>query len=120
MVFIKSYNEANQILKDIGTGKCKGSCKTSWLRNIRYAIKTKTNPLNLTKKERITIKKTIKNVSSKNAVNNHTKTLKKYKNRNSPPFSANKNCGKIAKGNDGNKYKSIPNKNNVCSWKQMQ
>jgi hypothetical protein len=119
MPFIKTYNEANQILKDIGRGKCKGSCKTIWLRNIRYAIKTKTNPLKLSKKERIAIKKTIKNVSSKNAANNHIKTFKKYKNRNSPPFSANKNCGKIAKGNDGNNYKSIPNKNNVSSWKKM-
>jgi len=119
MPFIKTYNEANQILKDIGRGKCKGSCKTIWLRNIKYAIKTKTNPLKLTKKERITIKKTINEVSSKNAMNNNNKTLKKYKNRNSPPFSANKICGKIAKGNDGNKYKSTPNKNNVCSWKQI-
>jgi hypothetical protein len=59
----------------------------------------------------------IKRVSKRNVINNYSKTLKKYKNRKSPSFPANQNCGKIMKGNDNNMYESRPNKNNICSWK---
>ena len=44
------------------------------------------------------------------------KLQKKYISRPSPPYSANKYCGKTMKGNDNKLYKSIPNKNKVCSW----
>jgi len=44
------------------------------------------------------------------------KIQKKYISRPSPPYSANKYCGKTMKGNDNKLYKSIPNKNKVCSW----
>lgn len=40
----------------------------------------------------------------------------KYKKRKSPPYPANKCCGEIKKGNDGRKYISKPNVNNVCRW----
>jgi hypothetical protein len=43
----------------------------------------------------------------------------KYEMRNSPPYPANDNCDKIMTGNDGNKYKSIPNKNGICTWRQI-
>jgi hypothetical protein len=121
MPFIRNYNSAIKILSGIGTGKCKGSCKTIWTRNIKYALKTKTNPLKLTKKERKNLTKKLKMVSKKDSINQHSKTLKKYKNksRKSPPYPANKNCGKKMKGNDGNMYESKPNKNNVCSWKKI-
>jgi hypothetical protein len=55
-------------------------------------------------------------MSERNAVNFHSLSLKKYKTRKSPPFSANKNCGKSMEGNDGNIYVSKPNKNGVCKW----
>jgi len=118
MPFISTYNGAMKILSEIGTGTCNGSCKTSWIRNIKYALKTKTNPLKLTTQQRKNITEKIKNVSGKQAINNHIKTLKKYKNRKSPPYPANENCNKKMKGNDGNMYISKPNKNNVCSWKK--
>ena len=47
------------------------------------------------------------------------KAIFKNKSRKSPPYPANKNCGKKMKGNDGNTYESKPNKNNVCSWKKI-
>ena len=119
MPFIQSYNGAMQILAEMGTGKCKDRCKSVWIRNLKYALKTKTNPLGLTRKQRETMTKKIKSVSGKNAVNNHSKTLKKYKDRKSPPYPANENCGKTMKGNDGNMYTSKPNKNNICSWKSL-
>ncbi len=59
----------------------------------------------------------LKSVSKKNAINQHSKTLKKYKNRSSPPYPANDNCNKKMTGNDGKLYISKPNKNNICSWR---
>jgi len=43
MTFIRNYNGAMKILSEIGTGSCKGSCKSVWIRNLKYALKTKTN-----------------------------------------------------------------------------
>lgn len=119
MVFLHSYNGAMMVLSSIGTGKCKDRCKTNWIRNLKYAVKTKTNPLKLTKTERKNLTAKIKSLSGKNALNAHSKTLKKYKGRKSPPYPANKNCGKKMKGNDGNMYESRSNKNGVCSWKKV-
>jgi hypothetical protein len=61
-------------------------------------------------------RKIIKNLSGR------SKTLKKYKNRKSPPYPANENCGKKMKGNDGNMYESKPYilmKNEVCAWRKI-
>jgi hypothetical protein len=41
----------------------------------------------------------------------------KYTTRKSPPYPASDYRGLIMKGNDGNPYISIPNKNGVCRWK---
>jgi hypothetical protein len=119
MPFIGTYNGAMKILSEIGTGTCNGSCKSSWIRNLKYALKTKTNPLGLNEKQRKNMTEKIKSVSDRNAINNHSKTLKKYKNRKSPPYPANENCNKKMIGNDGNMYISKPNKNNICSWKKI-
>jgi len=119
MPFIRSYNGAMKILSEIGTGTCKETCKSTWIRNLKYALKTKTNPLGLTTQQRKNMTEKIKSVSSKNAINQHSKTLKKYKNRKSPPYPANENCNKKMKGNDGSMYISNPNKNNICSWKKI-
>lgn len=119
MVFLHGYGGAMMVLKSIGTGKCADICKRNWLQSIRRAIKVDTNPLKLTKTEKKNLTKKIKEVSGKNAVKEHSKTLKKYQNRKSPPYPANEYCGKTMKGNDGNMYESRPNKNNVCSWKKV-
>lgn len=119
MGFIRSYGEAMKLLDSIGTGSCKDKCKHSWLQHFRRAIKTESNPLHLTKTEKKNITKRIKEVSGRNAVKEHSTTLKKYKNRKSPPYPANEYCGKQLKGNDGNMYESKPNKNDVCSWKKI-
>jgi hypothetical protein len=119
MPFIGTYNGAMKILSEIGTGTCKGNCKSTWIRNLKYALQTKTNPLGLNEKQRKNMTEKIKSVSDRNAINNHSKTLKKYKNRKSPPYPANENCNKKMIGNDGNMYISKPNKNNICSWKKI-
>ena len=116
MPFISSYSGAMNILSAIGNGNCKESCKTSWIRNLKYALKTKTNPLGLNKTQRKNMTEKLRSVSG---INQHRKTLKKYKNRKSPPYPANENCNKTIVGNDGNKYISKPNKNNICSWKKI-
>lgn len=119
MAFIHGYNGAMQILSEIGTGSCNGKCKQVWTRHIRRAINVKTNPLKLTQKQRKTLSNRLKQVSPRNAAANHSTTLKKYKERGSPPFPANKHCGKKKVGNDGVMYLSTPNKNGVCAWRKI-
>jgi hypothetical protein len=86
----------------------------------------KTNPLNLTINERKNITKKMNNlkgnriISNKTQKNQHQPIKNKYKTRNSPPYPANENCNKIMIGNDGKKYKSISNKNGICSWKKIK
>jgi hypothetical protein len=46
-------------------------------------------------------------------------TAKKYLTRASPPYPANKCCGKIMTGNDGNKYASIQKTTGMCAWKKV-
>ena len=50
----------------------------------------------------------------------HTKcvmqTTKKYLSRSSPPYPANKCCGKTMTGNDGAKYIAMPSVSGICSW----
>jgi hypothetical protein len=40
----------------------------------------------------------------------------KYLKRNSPPFPANKCCGRIEKGNDGSEYVSRRSSAGICKW----
>ena len=114
---------AMKLLKEIENGKCSGKCRAIWMRNIKYALKTETNPLKLTKTEREKMIKMIEKISekkSKKKENSGKKlTLKKYRNRKSPPYPANDYCNKKKKGNDGFMYISKPNKNKVCSWKKV-
>jgi len=117
MPFMNNYTGAVRILKDIRNGSCKGKCKTIWMRTIKYALKTKTNPLGLNKKQYETIHKKIKLVSLKNTRTTTRTTLNK--NRKSPPYPANEHCHEQMKGNDGKLYISKPNKQNICSWKQI-
>jgi hypothetical protein len=121
MPFINSYNGAMQVLTSISTGTCTAKCKTQNMRKIRYSLKTKTNPLGLTKRQYNNMTEKLKSVSGSrtNVRNNHSKTLKKYKTRKSPPYPANRNCNKTMKGNDGNMYISTPNIKNICTWKKI-
>ena len=119
MPSVTSYSKAMSVLSEIGNGKCADKCKSDSIRKFRYALKTKTNPLKLTRYTRRKLTQKIELVSGKNAVNAYSKTKKKYSERKSPPYPANKNCGKKMAGNDGAMYESKPNKNNVCSWKKI-
>jgi hypothetical protein len=124
---------AMKLLKEIENGKCAGECRSIWMRNIKYALKTETNPLKLTKTEREKMLKMIEKISGKKSKKKEKSgkkskkkeksgkklTLKKYRNRKSPPYPANDYCNKRKKGNDGLMYISKPNKNKVCSWKKV-
>ncbi len=122
MPFIGSYEGAMRLLKSIETGACKAGCRSGWLRNFKYALKTPTNPLKLTAAQRKTMKARMAALSGRSTAAlkaAHSKTLKKYKDRPSPPYPANENCGKVMKGNDGQMYKSVANKAGVCSWRKQ-
>jgi hypothetical protein len=137
MTGIGTYTNAMKMLTEIENGTCSGACKSSCIRNLRYALKTKTNPLKLTEKERKTMTAKIKSVAGRQSrsvtasakkkkrdselktIHKHSKTLKKYKTRNSPPYPANENCGRRMKGNDGKLYISTANVKDICSWKKV-
>jgi hypothetical protein len=145
MPYILNYNEAAKILSHISSGICSGVCKDMFLGDIKYALKSKMNPLRLTATERKSLTEEVNRLSrmqsqpqslpdaaprkkyrirkSRRArsdpVNVRASTLKKYKTRNSPPYPANRNCNRTMKGNDGRMYISKANKNGVCSWKKI-
>jgi hypothetical protein len=110
--------EAFELLDEMKDGTCVGSCRQVWLRNIGYALKTDTNPLNLTKAEHKRMTAKLADVKQKKRKVTR-KTQKKYTTRDSPPYPANEHCGKTKKGNDGKMYTSVPDKNNVCRWKPL-
>ena len=47
-------------------------------------------------------------------------TRKKYLNRQSPSYPANKCCNEEIEGNDGNMYVSKRDKNGVCKWVKIK
>src|SRR3972149_454876 len=121
-----------KVLHDIEIGKCTGQCRSVWTRNIGYALKTKTNPLNLTKKEytefreklaflhgkRIGKEATVVNkkkskIASKKRASKSSRQYSvkplpaKYYSRPSPPFPANDYQGKTKRGNDKRQYVSV-------------
>ncbi len=57
MPFISTYKQAMKLVSQMEKGTCNGSCKTIWKRNLKYALKAKSNPLSLTKKQRQTLAK---------------------------------------------------------------
>ena len=81
MPVVGSYSKAMSILSEIGRGKCVDKCKSVWIRNFKYALKTKSNPLKLTRYTRRKLTQKIALVSKKNAVNAYSKTKKKYNER---------------------------------------
>jgi len=121
MPFINK-KQAFKLLDDMIAGKqnCVGECRKIWLRNIGYALKTDTNPLQLTKAEHTKMASKMLEVKGKKKHNVTRKKDKKYLTRDSPPYSANEHCGETKKGNDGNMYKSVPDKNKVCRWKRTE
>ena len=46
-------------------------------------------------------------------------TTKKYLSRSSPPYPANKCCGKTMTGNDGAKYTAAPSVSGICAWNKV-
>ena len=64
-------------------------------------------------------KSPIKVMKHKNDTVDLLQHSKKYMNRKSPPYPANKMCGQKRLGNDDNVYHSKPNKNGICTWRKI-
>jgi len=118
MPFVHSYNGALQILRSMETGSCGPRCRSIWTRNIKSAIESSNNPLSLTSEQRATLTAKLAAMKGKKQ-GDIARTTDKYANRPSPPFPANKHCGETKKGNDGNTYKSVKNKNGICAWRRV-
>ena len=120
MPFIHTYKEAIKHLDEIKSGACEKNCRAVWMRHLKYALKTKTNPLGLTAAQRVRMTARIADIYGRKVDKNKYKTQKKYNSRPSPPYPANNFCNLEMKGNDGNMYKSLPNKINVYAWKRLR
>ena len=116
MPFVHSYQGANRILTSIGTGKCAGNCKKTWMRTLRYALRNPSNPLHLTKSQIPTLRNKLAAMGSRSARDKHARTLRHYKGRPSPSVPANLHCGQTKQGNDRRMYISKPNKRGICRW----
>ena len=81
-VTVTSYSKAMSILSEIGNGKCTDKCKSTSIRKIKYALKSVSNPLMLTRYTRRKLTQKIALVSGKNAVNEYSKTKKNIENEN--------------------------------------
>ncbi len=67
MVFIRTYEGAMRLLAQIEKGTCAGECRAVWMRNLKYALKTETNPLGLDKTQRKTMQAKIDSLSGRRA-----------------------------------------------------
>jgi hypothetical protein len=77
MPFIVNYKGAMHVLEDMESGKCKGSCRSVWRRNIKHALKTKSNPLKLTRKERKSLNLKLRSLSKTRRSRNSSKETQK-------------------------------------------
>ena len=118
MPFINK-KQAFELIDDIQSGKCAGSCRQTWMRNLKYALKTDTNPLHLTAAERKKMTRRLEEVKGRRAAaaTATRKIAAKYRDRPSPPFPANEHCGEKKKGNDKQMYISVKDSRGVCRWK---
>jgi hypothetical protein len=64
MPFIHTFGGAMKVLTSIKKGTCTGTCRSGWIRNFKYALQTKTNPLHLTSEQRKILTKTIKDLKN--------------------------------------------------------
>ena len=74
------------------------------------------NYKNLSKKKSKSILNSVKHFFKKNNKECIKQTTKKYTNRKSPPYPANKCKGKTKKGNDSKLYTSVSNKKGIYRW----
>ena len=103
-------------LDDGGKSKRKSKSRKSK----RKSKSRKSKRKSVRKSKRKSVRKSRKSKSSSKSSGRCEKSyLKKYITRPGPPYPA-QNCKySIRTGNDGNIYRSIPNKNGVFSWKKV-
>ena len=65
MPFISTYKGAMGLLKKVETGSCTDTCRSTWIRNFKYALKTKANPLKLTSSQRKTLTSKLQSLKGK-------------------------------------------------------
>ncbi len=112
MGFIHSFGSAKQILQSIKKGTCVNTCRSSWLKNIKYAIKSSSNPLNLTKEEKKELNDMIKDISGKRIKPSQKVLIRRAITYNPKSYSYKKKRGK-----DGVMYISLPDSKGKFHWK---
>lgn len=65
MPFIHSYVSAMRQIGSMRNGNCTARCRQIWMKNIKNALKSKKNPLQLNKTQRVSLKNAIKEIKGK-------------------------------------------------------
>jgi len=117
----KTENSRNRKMSKTMEKICGATKKSSLKSSRRKSRKRKTKTKSKSKPK--SIKRKSKSKSKPKSIKRKSKCkksyLKKYISRPGPPYPA-QNCKySIRSGNDGNIYRSIPNKNGVFSWKKV-
>jgi len=66
----------------------------------------------------VTAQQLIKGVRQMKEVGCIKSHLKKYRNRPSPPYPANRCCNMKKVGNDGDTWVSVPDRRGICRWRR--
>lgn len=112
-VAVFTYAGANALLDAMETGECNGKCRSEWLR----VYKRNLTKMKLPASQQKTLSKRMATILKKKPSKAMTK---KYRENPAPPYPANIFCESIETGNDGQLYKSLPDTNNMCSWKRYK
>ena len=95
-------------------------CKSYSNKEGKKKLHSKRNSTKRNSTKRNTKRNSTKRQSNKNMPRYDLQQFtKKYTDRPSPPYPANKMCGQTRLGNDDNLYISKANKNGICSWKRV-
>ncbi len=112
MGFIHSFGSAKQIIQSIKKGTCVDSCRSSWLKHIKYALKSSSNPLKLTKEEKKELNDMIKDITGKRIKPSQKVLIRRAITYNPKSYSYKKKRGK-----DGVMYISLPDSKGKFHWK---
>ena len=99
----------------------KQSSKKPKVKSVKKLVKPKVKSVKKSVKPKLkSVKKSVKKESVSSDSGCVEQFTKKYQERPSPAYPANKCCGELKRGKDGLMYESRADKNGVCTWKKVK
>lgn len=115
-------NQKKSVKKEPKKPKVKSVKKSVKRKNksVKKSVKGKVKSASKSKPKVKSVKKSVKESASKSGSGCVEQFTKKYQERPSPAYPANKCCGESKRGKDGFMYESRADKNGVCTWKKVK